>query len=459
MQKRRVVRLMWVLGVLGFGLGGGILGCDPVETKNVAWDAGTNGNTNTNWNNNTNLPDASIQGVVKFTGVTWSPGADLSSTLEVNRFPIPGALVAAYTGPPQDLPQEMYCNECVEIDDNVPHEISDAVDGSFELTLLPGRTYYLTVQKGEFRRVRQIEIPDTPGEEFTLEPSAPDVPRPPETTLPNKTDLAAGDNIPKIAIIDGAYEDQSIMFEALGFDYEGEFDVYDYDTVDDLLGSLQNLEQYNLIVIPCGESWPGGANAVENLKEYVKRGGKLYIDDFNYDFAEQVWPEFLVFYVRDDPFGMNPGGVCGDGDDTSPNTCNDWAGDWNFIGTPGDEDFENWIKLPNVNDNNPIELLAAWDSIYELNAGEVGIDEENGTGPNGEIYMLPKVWMYGDDTPAGANKPTTVSWPYYCGKVLYTVYHTHSGSAEENYELLLQEKIMMYLIMEIQTCSTGPVVE
>jgi hypothetical protein len=51
-----------------------------------------------------------------------------------------------------------------------------------------------------------------------------------------------------------------------------------------------------------------------------------------------------------------------------------------------------------------------------------------------------------------------VSWPYYCGKVLYTVYHTHSGW-EEPYELLLQEKIMMYLIMEIQTCSTGPIVE
>ena len=79
-------------------------------------------------------------------------------------------------------------------------------------------------------------------------------------------------------------------------------------------------------------------------------------------------------------------------------------------------------------------------------------------GPNGEIYQEPKVWMYNNDaTPSGTHTPATVSWPYYCGKVLYTVYHTHSGF-DTPYRLLLQEKIMMYLIMEIQTCSSGPIV-
>jgi hypothetical protein len=245
----------------------------------------------------------------------------------------------------------------------------------------------------------------------------------------------------------------------LGFDYGVEFDVYDSDTAADLVGDLDNLKNYNLIIFPCGESWVDDGNTVENLREYVKQGGKLYIDDFNYDYAEQVWPEFLVFYVRDDPFGGGSGGVCGDTDTTTPNTCNDWSGSWDFTGIPGDEDFENWIKLPEVNGTGPIELVAAWDSIYEINEGEVGIDPEHGTGPNGEVYLMPKVWMYGDDTPAGAEKPTTVSWPYYCGKVLYTVYHTHSGSSTGDYDLLLQEKIMMYLIMEVQTCSEGPIVE
>jgi hypothetical protein len=421
-------------------------------------DNANNGHNDNNTNQNTYEPDGSIGGTVRFTGVTWSPGADLAETKEANRFPIPGALVAAYSSPPDELPQEMYCNECVEIPSHVPNTLSDSVDGSFELTLWPGKTYYLVVQKGEFRRVRQIQMPDAPGEEFTFEAEAPGVPRPSETTLPTSTNLAIGDNIPKIAIVDGRYEDQSIMFEALGFDYGVEFDVYDSDTAADLVGDLDNLKNYNLIIFPCGESWVDDGNTVENLREYVKQGGKLYIDDFAYDYAEQVWPEFLVFYTRADSFDGSPAAVCGDGQDTPPNECNDWVGSYDFIGIPGNESFESWIELDQVNGSGPIELVAAWDSIYEINEGVVGIDPDNGTGPNGEVYQLPTVWMYGDETPAGLDKPTTVAWPYHCGKVLYTVYHTHSASDADDYELLLQEKIMIYLIMEIQTCSQDPIV-
>jgi len=67
------------------------------------------------------------------------------------------------------------------------------------------------------------------------------------------------------------------------------------------------------------------------------------------------------------------------------------------------------------------------------------------------------VWMYNkDSSPAGTMAPATVAWPFYCGRVAYTVYHTEANGGAE---LLLQEKIMMYLIMEVQTCSTGPIVD
>ena len=114
--------------------------------------------------------------------------------------------------------------------------------------------------------------------------------------------------------------------------------------------------------------------------------------------------------------------------------------------------------MPEVNGSATITLFNAWDYIFEMGAGEVGIDPEHGTGPNGEVYQLPKVWMYNTSTPFGSNKPATVSWPFHCGRVLYTVYHTHSSGSGQGYELLLQEKIMMYLIMEVQTCTTPPVV-
>ncbi len=392
--------------------------------------------------------------IVLLQGVTWSPGADLAETLEDNRFPIPGALVAASMFPHFELPQEMYCNDCINIMPDIPYVFSDPVDGSFELALHAERSYYLLVQKGNFSRVREIYIPETPDGIITLESEASGAPKPEETTLPNTTDLDKGDNIPKIAIIYGEFEDMSIMFEALGFDYHGEFSVYkERDEVSNLVGSWQNLAKYNLIIAPCGLSWVGGPHDVENIKEYVRHGGRLYINGFSYDFAEQVWPEFLAFYVK----GANGGhpSICGDGPNppSEPFVCNEQAGSWDFVGVPGDEDFAGWIALPDVNANNLINLKAARNSIYEINSGEVGICYEHGTGPNGELYLPPRVWMYGKETPAGADKPTTVSWPFYCGKVLYTVYNTQSDYSFP-YKLSVQDKIMMYLIMEIQLWKT-----
>jgi len=83
-------------------------------------------------------------------------------------------------------------------------------------------------------------------------------------------------------------------------------------------------------------------------------------------------------------------------------------------------------------------------------------DDMNPDCINGIYYALPKVWMRGDAPYSHGNAPLTVSWNYYCGKILYTVYHTHGSSSEtdpKQYQLMIQEKIMMFLIMEIQTCT------
>lgn len=416
---------------------------------------GATTNSNDNWNDNQNwnqhVPDAGpVQGLVTLRGQIWSPGADESATLEVNRFPIPGAAVAAFHSPPPDLPQVMYCNECMEIPAGVPNVIADKVTGEFELKLMANQTYYLTIQKGEFRRVRQITVPDMPDQvwEFSF---LPDGPRPEELTLPNQTHLGAGDNIPKIAVVDANYERyMNVMFEALGFTFDGA------DVVK-VQGSIANnrseLEKYNLLVVPCGENWPGGNGDV--LRQWVKDGGKLYVDDFNYDFVEIPWPDFLSWWDGSRECGSSSNPTDGYG------KCNNWSL-YNFNGDPGDPDFGDWLSLPEVNRGSGIYLEEAWDIIYAMGEGEVGIADEciGNCGPNGEVYMLPKVWMYDlDRTSPVARPPATVSWPFYCGKVLYTVYHTNAGGSAAGYELLLQEKIMMYLIMEIQTCSTGPIVQ
>jgi hypothetical protein len=441
------------LGVLGLALAA----CGPVNPSlnqnNTNWNQ-----NNTNWNQNANTnqvgTDGWVVGAVTVQGVVWSPGADQASVRASNKFPIPGAVVAAFTTPPPEAPDQTNCN-CLEISDSVPSTLSDKVTGEFSLSLLPDRDYYLLVQKGEFRRVRMIHTPNTPNQVYRLE-SNPGDPTPPEITLPSRTEDTTGDMIPRIAIIDANYEDMSIMFEALGFDYDGEIDLI--TDVSGFLGSPTTLADYNLIIAPCGENWPGG-NAAANLREYVRNGGKLYVDDFNYDFVEQVFPEFLSFYVSDGMFGGGAG-PCGTG--TSPsgafNGCNNWSS-YDFNGNPGDVDFAAWLALPSVNQGGGIHLQGAWDYLYELGQGVVGWDEDFNT----EVLQMPKVWMHNADAvPWGpTNMPATVSFPYYCGKVLYTVYHTHSGSGVDpsQYDLLLQEKIMMYLILDINTCSTGPIVE
>jgi len=107
-----------------------------------------------------------------------------------------------------------------------------------------------------------------------------------------------------------------------------------------------------------------------------------------------------------------------------------------------------------VNQGNPLVLEEAWDIISGLGPGEIGIDATCGTGPNGEVYREPAVWMYdADNGPVGPMAPATVSWPYHCGRVGYTVYHTVGGGGSS---LLLQEKIMMYLILRLQSCAVGP---
>ena len=109
-----------------------------------------------------------------------------------------------------------------------------------------------------------------------------------------------------------------------------------------------------------------------------------------------------------------------------------------------------------------------WDNIGDIGPGYVGEDPDSGD----DIMMEPKVWVEGpwaydpEDWPsagfdAESPHPLTVSWPYNCGRVVYTTYHTmgttqggqHSGLYE-------QEMILYFLLMEIGVCQDDvPVIE
>ena len=429
--------------------GDGTTDCADLDCLGVLGCGGQN-NNNVNNNNVNNNP----QHMFTLRGKVWGPGADNGSMLEANRIPVPQALVAAYSYQPTDpepLPGGL-CNQCVDVPAGVIHAFSDT-DGSFELQLYPNIPYWLVVQKGEFRRVTEITA-GGPDEVEDLEPAA-GLPRNPVTTLPNRFNPNLKQWIPKILIIEGMYEQMEALFTAMGFDYGVEVVVVGDTDAEDIFNDINRLRQYNLIVTTCGDdaTYLSTANARANLRQYVYEGGKLYVDDFSYDFAEQPFPEFLTFTAD--------GSTCGSGT-SAPGTvgdCNNWSS-YSPMGTPGDPYLEAWLNL--INPSGDIELLGAWDIIHSMNPGLQGTCEGDGD-PNcvdGNYIAPPKVWMYGDWS-GYTHNPVTVSWNYYCGKVLYTVYHTHSGGGTPgwDYPLILQEKIMMYLIMEIQTCTDPVIVE
>jgi len=428
--------------------------CDDLDCLGVGSCSAQNNNNVNNNNNNT-------QHLFTLRGKVWGPGADNAAMLDANRIPVPQALVAAYSYEPPDptpLPGGL-CNKCVDVPSGVIHQFSDT-DGSFELFLYPNIHYWLVVQKGEFRRVTEITAGGPDGVE-DLELAA-GQPRNPATTLPNRFNPNLKQWIPKILVIEGSYEQMDLLFEAMGFDYGVEVVVMDDTAASGVFNDMNQLRQYNLIITTCGDdaSYLTTANARANLRQYVYEGGKLYVDDFSYDFAEQPFPEFLNFQVNQSSSFST--GTCGLGT-SSPSSigqCNNWSS-YNPSGTPGDPYLDAWLGI--VNPGGTIELLAAWDIIHSMNPGLQGECEDD-LDPNcvdGNYIGPPKVWMYGDWS-GYTHNPVTVSWNYYCGKVLYTVYHTHSGSSSStgwNYPLILQEKIMMYLIMEIQTCTDPVIVE
>ncbi|MBN2723687.1 MAG: hypothetical protein JXR95_06420 [Deltaproteobacteria bacterium] len=457
-----------------------LLGCDDssetekFNSSNNTFNNATNNSTSTNntvnniTNNTTNNSQLAI-----ITGRVWSPGADDISIKTNNQFPVPGALVALYTSG-VDAPQDgNYCNECVELPEGVPHVFTD-VDGYFEIHVAPNVNFNLLVQKGEFRRVTQITSPSS-GELIDLD--APDgMPTNSALTLPNHHDPENGTWTPRIAIVVGAYEkNMNVMFEALGFEYDNdrlvEIDTsgdimhpFDPTEADLLVEDPDELAKYNLIIVTCGGTINGLFDSTErnNLVNWVKNGGKLYVDDFSYDWVEQAWPEFLTYYVSspEDEYGTT--GVCGDSGSSSSGECNNWS-EYSSAGYSDDDGLNDWLALYEVNRGSAIQLEAAWDIIHEISPGPVGECPEGAPNCQNDVYYLPpKVWMRGNAPDNHDNAPMTVSWNHYCGKVLYTVYHTHSEGYSDDpkeYDLLIQEKIMMYLIMEIQTCTKPYIVE
>ncbi len=410
--------------------------------------------------------DGPIGSRVRLTGQVLGPGG---------LFPVPCALVAAYEDASEIpiIPDHAYCEECVELPQDIDW-VQTAADGVFCLDVVPGKTYSLVVQKGQFRRIRSLEVTAAAGEEVAVDQET--------ITLPSTSDETKGDTIPRIAVARGDYDPIEDVLAKAGmgainseYSWERGSEVgiwHAYDNVDmgdfpnygekiqPLVTDAAEMSEYHIIFFPCAynnsrlNNLMTQANVQQAMQEYVWGGGKIYVSDYSYYAADMPWTEFLEFV---DP----QSGGCGEA--SVPTGCNHGP-PFNTKGTIRDDLMRDWmsnILEEQGKDLDDFVLLENWDTIGDINQSVIGFDED----ANADIIGYPKVWVEGpwsydvEDWPTSdfdveEKHPLTVSWPYNCGRVIFTTYHTVGNDSLAKHEgLLPQELILYYLLMEMGVCQ------
>lgn len=350
--------------------------------------------------------------------------------------PISGALVYVTSAMPPEIPDHVYCDKCVQLDSKTPHTFT-APSGQFELGVHQTGEFFLVVQKGQFRRIRRIEIVEGPQD------VAAD-----KTTFPNKT-LKPHDTIPRMAIVNGKWDAIDISLAKLGlgktkpgflgieevdrsqhhgFDYIEGFEAASF------MKDPAKLGKYHIVFKPCNDSEGTTCNSYspadeksvqDSLREYVKKGGKLYATDYDYEYVRRPWPEYLEWVGQTNESGSacNKGGVQGKAEvlDTGMAAWLEAMGhkNWDIV--------ESWIGLKQVN------------SVQGFD-----VDGKPAT-------ITPKVWVQSKLT----GSPATVSFESGCGRVLYSTYHTEAGKAEA----IPQQMALLYVLLEVGVCVAPPVVK
>jgi hypothetical protein len=103
-----------------------------------------------------------------------------------------------------------------------------------------------------------------------------------------------------------------------------------------------------------------------------------------------------------------------------------------------------------VYDPQAFEVTDLWNWVKKLESVQIGVDS-NGL----PVYDTPKTWVTGSKVGTATNRPIAVTYqPTGCGKVMYTPFQTANGG---HVGLYPQERVLLYLIMEITTCSDSPI--
>lgn len=391
--------------------------------------------------------------------------------------------------PPVPLPATATC-ECGYPEDAVRGN----VDGTFTLRDVAAGPVWLVIQKGNFRRRRLV----------TVQPDA-SVPADVEATeLPTRSDPEAGDEIPRIAIGTGRFDSVEDIFAKLRMapiapNWTTDYDAFLADpgaygielllyqtprTLDDddreldappfagLLYDRARLRDFHFVFAPCAE-YRTYAELLQdpalrdNLREYINSGGKLYITDYAYDLLEQSWPTYVNFGAPEGGDGDADGHI---GERDFMNRAAVGTLMYESEGRAHPTDLAQWLALVGASQTGKIATEGNWVNLDGVGSGTQCCDEGGDpvtvepetviSGPNGveppfsDFGPSHETW---DEAEAdGANRPHTLRFPYGCGQVMYSTYHTVDFQNRQP-SLAPQELVLLWLILEIGECNLHPI--
>ncbi|MBX3223805.1 MAG: hypothetical protein KF795_25050 [Labilithrix sp.] len=355
---------------------------------------------------------AEVQGHLR--GVVRAPNGTM---------PIAGAVLYLTKDKPEPAPETVYCDACVHLSAETPYALSDA-SGAFDLAATTLGAQYLVVQKGGFRRVREIyvskgdsELPDT------------------LTTLPPKTDRAAGDEIPRMTVVHGQYDEIEASLEKLGIDPSA-IEVVQSALVGvaarSFLANGAAVNGRHIVFLPCGDftqpppnlDLSGDAAIEDNLREFVRAGGRLYVTDWHYDFIARTFPGYVTWSGG----GNAPCSGC-------------QRASYDAAATVDDPGLAAWMG---AQDLATFTVQKNYTSIAAVHSVET-------TGSSGEPKTVtPRVWV--SSAQQGAQRPATVSFEQGCGRVLFSTYHTEPFSND----LTPQERALLGVLLEASVCNDSP---
>ena len=408
-------------------------------------------------------------------GRVWAPGLAPGMAAVGEEVPVAGAAVYTTSVRPPPIPAGVYCEPCQAAP--AGSVLTDHTGSFIVPDAQPGKRW-LVIQKGQFRLEQELDITTT---DVTLDTA--------QTTLPSVMDQANGKWIPRIAIAAGSYDPLESILGKMGIgtvdaqgsytSTEGKLDLVDNGgntlgmtvaTLEALVRDPAKLATYHMVIIPCsGDSHTGALQdqqVLRNLRDYVKAGGKLYVTDWSGEWMDNVFPTQVQ--LGEGGFGGFGGTI-----DTPASAYASLSDSWNSsqFGTADGDAYDSsdadavdpglasWLGAqqgpsPSSAASAPInshqfEAVDNWNYIQQLTPVQVGV--ENGT----PVIDTPKAWVTGSGGGSGRHALTVTFEPAGCGRVMFSTYHTTPGA---HLGLYPQERILLYLLMEIGVCSDNPVI-